>query len=67
MIKPGDLVPVWWSEAGCQETEVLAVKPYNGNYHDLFNCVLVLKVSKTKRGWMEMAYRDPSRPTITRE
>lgn len=57
--KVGSEFPVWWQtsrrEGDWYMATVLAVLPYTGRYD--FDCVLRLLAPRTRRGWLELAYK----------
>ena len=56
-MKVGDKIPFWGSGSPDGLSTVLAIFPYTGKYTNEFNCVLRLTAQRTKRGWLEMAYK----------
>lgn len=56
MIKVGDKIPTWFSGSPDGLSTVLEVKPYNGYYGNLFNCVLKLTAENCRSRSIEMSY-----------
>lgn len=55
----GSDYPVWWETndgrpAGNHRALILAIKPYNGRFTELFNFIFKLAAPNTRRGWLEM-------------